>query len=846
MQLSNLPTSRKKFIFTAIFFLIISIGNADKFDDIVEQNRNAINDLSNDIKRALGDEWCSSLETCNSSPCLYNACSGNFASPDTIQCRDGPAPANCARRDGQNDGTEITYEEKCASSDNTDGVQVSDAVPNMRITTDRVRSIPEENAPINITNIDSKRDVCAIASIASKFKPIFQRYDASHLYYVATRNKAFVQYPGLPACRFEKPFVEDPFSSCKNFDPTIRPWYITATSGPRDVVFVIDRSILATRSPLLDVIKGTKGENLYDNFDSRDHLAVVLYDTNSSEVLPTNEPLLRKKGISFSKDMADALDMASSSSSSGSLQVGMKKAFEILQNAEQTGPTGRCSKYIVVMQTKADSCFDNCRSSTNRRCTCVGDIVGFVNEKQGELNDPAAILAVTESREDEEDYQAIGYLESLAGSLACSGNRSGLWHQYDESDFQAKSLPVLGQYSAVAQIENSQTLYSSGLYEDFYGYGQIFTLARPIYGDGTGLAAVVGVDITLESVTIDSDTESARKRVEEFSATSRDCPAVQTNGGCDFQRLRQQYGRECPATPRTPKSCFRFGTELFYKTNERSAFDLSITDCGNSFDSAIAKIDTPDKNERLSGIYDLDGSWIGIRAEIGETFRWSDGSTVNKTLIDEQFEYDASNALVPLQQRVNGPVCITADRRGTTKNWNLVPCSEQHSAICLVLERNGDLCNGIFDLIQLNQDPRNPIKCSKRYKECSEAQNEFEKIANPVCPQTGVDKSDIDRSCCGSTTQPPLPTETPSSSPDPGTSPPPIGLIVGVASGVLGIIILIVVIYYLYKNRRNQTRRTDNPGGNNANQSSNPDNPDSTENGTGGPDPEFPTVFANP
>jgi Mg-chelatase subunit ChlD len=37
-------------------------------------------------------------------------------------------------------------------------------------------------------------------------------------------------------------YPADRQETCYTFDPRVRPWYVAATSGPKDVIIVIDKS----------------------------------------------------------------------------------------------------------------------------------------------------------------------------------------------------------------------------------------------------------------------------------------------------------------------------------------------------------------------------------------------------------------------------------------------------------------------------------------------------------------------------------------------------------------------------------------------------------------------------
>eukprot|EP00803_Ostreobium_quekettii_P004928 evm.model.scf_1114.2 EVM.evm.TU.scf_1114.2 scf_1114:37440-41991(+) len=61
--------------------------------------------------------------------------------------------------------------------------------------------------------------------------------------YVATTSGVHKVYPGLAIERgFPEVDPQRPLDTCRQFDPRVRPWFNAASSGPKDVVIVLDTS----------------------------------------------------------------------------------------------------------------------------------------------------------------------------------------------------------------------------------------------------------------------------------------------------------------------------------------------------------------------------------------------------------------------------------------------------------------------------------------------------------------------------------------------------------------------------------------------------------------------------
>lgn len=813
-------------------FLIVALvslflpdkSGADLFNDVVSANSEALKDLAAKVGTQLREPWCSSLETCNQSPCFYGSCAGIFTDPKKTTCASGLIPQeNCARNKEDEAYQLSSYQDKCSASENPSGLQIGYDSPNIRVHKSYLSSQGIEGTQLNVTNIAAKRDLCALRPIQDEFEKNFE--GVSHFYYVGTRNKVFFKYPSVASCRHEKDANDNPFDQCSSYDPTIRPWYITAASGPRDVVFLVDKTLRkfpnSNLTKQLSEASSTK-TTLFNYFDIRDYMSVVLYGQNSADVLASDDDVLTKvKEQDYlsrvERDFNDALE-----EDSASIKVGIKKAFDVFVKSRAQERTSGCgNNYIIVLQSSRDSCFDSCSSSSGT-CKCVQETIDLVNEQQKRLNKPASILFFSEYQDDgveSEKNMRQGDFERLAGTLACDEN-FGLWQKFNESS--DPSLPAFGQHAALSlRDDESDTTYSSGLYDDFSGYGQMFTLARPIYGQA-GLLGVAGVDIRVSSVTDNNrpDPESyAIQRINDYSSTSRGCPRVVTKDGCDYQRLRQQYGRNCPAIPPKSSDCYKFGDFVYFKSQRRLNFEDSKSLCesrGNTVPvifpsptpgfSQMTVIDSAERNTRLSGIFNSDGSWIGIRARFRGSIEFADGTPVGDTqFIQDQFDFPIEEEIERLQNKFNQDVCIIADRRAVDHNWNFVPCSRSHMAICSISESaSNSMCSNVYDMERLSEGTvSNPLDCGP-YKPCSSEQDEFEKRAKPICVQEGVDLTDRERSCCNS--ESPTVTDPPSSPVgnepvDDGGPGPDLAPIIGGAVGGVVLIIIAVILYIVYRNK---------------------------------------------
>lgn len=74
-------------------------------------------------------------------------------------------------------------------------------------------------------------------------------------------------------------------NKCGEYDPRIRPWYVAASSGPKDVVIVLDISNSMRRNGFFDVAKDAV-QSVLDTMNEFTFVNVVTFNTNVRSVSP--------------------------------------------------------------------------------------------------------------------------------------------------------------------------------------------------------------------------------------------------------------------------------------------------------------------------------------------------------------------------------------------------------------------------------------------------------------------------------------------------------------------------------------------------------------------------------
>lgn len=786
---------KRIFYFFSLLFAVFVISHAQDltFEALIQSRTDAITEFARKVGEGLEiTNWCSSSQVCNET-CAYHACSGSIG--EEAICNPDFFVEACGDRGNKLVETENT----CVNTDYPDGSLLNLKRAVYRTPRDAVTS-EGEGEPIFVTNEDLRRDFCALKTIESDVVQIFAKYNLSIWMYAGTTNKAAMFLPGAPQCREDD---DDQSVEGCHYDPPSRPWYITAASGPRDIVFLFDRTSLTGASILRDAFKVLLG-----TLDSRDRIAVITFSNDDVDQLSTtpNKLQLESATSSLVGNISEALDILNDDDDSPNTTLAFETAFDLLQNADQTGLSSNCSKFIVTMVGQQDLCYDNCDSPLS--CTCTSDIYKYIETRQNALSNSATIVTFTESKETDETK--TNNLEQLARTIVCSENAAGAWRRVRWNDSPETAMQTFIQLAAQFLYEEELKVFASEIYEDNSGLGNMFTLAVPIYAkDVKRLLAVAGLDVTLAEVqelTGLSDVESISK-ITALSFQFRDCPSTQEEAQttCSLQQLRSQAGSQiCPyPLPASRYDCFRFGIDTYYPVTTPKSYDEAQEICANlSSGSSLAVVDTGGKNSFLSGLFSKDGSWIGLRANVGESLKWVSGSAL--TADQSRFYINYSTEVSNIHGGTNNDVCVTADSRGVDENWNLVGCGAPRPFVCQVsISENDTTCVRIFDGQQDTcSDLSLPRRTCSNEKDISDLE-----YAQPFCVQNGSDFTEPQRFCCDGGAAQTI-DNTPDGSnqdTDEGLS---VGAIVGIGMGVVVAVALLICLIRTFAGSNETSRQT--------------------------------------
>lgn len=335
--------------------------------------------------------------------------------------------------------------------------------------------------------------------------------------YTSEKDSAKWSYIGLPSGGFRiYPGVSQ--KECYDYDPRIRPWYVAATSGPKDVILVIDVSGSMYENDRIELTIDAVNA-VIDTLGNADFFNVVLFSRSAmvlegDKLLKVNDE--NKKLIK--DDISSIVDYPPKSINGGTnFESGFQMAFNLFDSSSEA--TSSCKKTILFM--------------TDGQVTYgkKGDaLYNMINNRNQNHN--AIIFTYS---------LGAGASSEVPKAIACANN--GIWSKIpDGGNLQGYMSRYYDYFSRFRQITSDTDVqaYWTFPYEDATGAGEMITGAYPVYDISKKLpilVGVVGIDVLTKDLReIEPDYENFVKFLAQRSSF---CPDNVEIDICDLEYIRQ-------------------------------------------------------------------------------------------------------------------------------------------------------------------------------------------------------------------------------------------------------------------------------------------------------------------
>ncbi|GAB0490383.1 hypothetical protein MMPV_001620 [Pyropia vietnamensis] len=645
---------------------------------------------------------------------------------------------------------------------------------------------------------------------------------AQQITYFATSNGAFRYYPGRPGS------IQESYDKCgATFEARLRPWYSAASSGPKDVVIVVDASE-EMKLPLADggaprwTFAASAVMDVLDTLNPRDFVAVVRSDGGRDGAVTVGG--MGRLMVAVTEERVQELkDAIKQVRPSGALNVAatMRAAFGLLQrSAEASGgragtASAGCSRVVIWITGGKDVCYSRpaCQlGAAAGACTCTQGVLTQVESLQASLSAagggglPRAMVTTL----------TVGDLvdDSLARQMACAS--SGTWARVTSQDLSgrdsASSLDLSGYYRMLSAakwvpgIMEEQVVFSR-LYESAGSMGNMTTATIPLFSRfSKRVIGVAGVDIPIAELLAAAPGATRQDLVEEIATRAPQCERGDLSANilpCDMQQLRGSEAACVPDRPPSTQRCFSLENDLYFAPPEPATWrtwDDANTYCGSlSTGGMLAPITSAPLNQLLAQLASVDGTWVGVRRGAGAS---AAGEWVSPTGSPVRY--------LPWTVEARRHECVAMDRRGLDSSWSARRCEELRPFICVLpgaatTAPVPEWC-GAGGAVPLDAQPanrRNPLtatsECDINVDAPSCPGTTVPINTKPFCPlglQSGNDA--CDNSCCDGC-------QCLASEAAPSKKVAPIA-VVAIVVGILVLVVLVGIGFLVWRRRR-QARR---------------------------------------
>jgi len=358
-----------------------------------------------------------------------------------------------------------------------------------------------------------KEAQCLARLMEGKFKRIarLEYNDPARLGWLSYGDQESAVWFGLPG-------IDWCPSASSPYDPRFRPWYVSAVSGPKDVVIVLDRSnSMSKENRWQQAVDAAKA--VLETLTEFDYTTVVAFNSLASVFDDAAQlvPVTRENLALLNAWLDDLYPLGGTS-----FRAGLSKAFNVI-DASSTSSSS-CNRLVLFLTDGIDG------SGLD------------VSEVESMNTKGSAIF--TYSFGDEAD-------RALPKMIACENE--GIW--YHVPDGASIGDAMSKYYSYYVQALSSQKQVRWTMYEEISTKNELITGCLPAYDRSTNLARLLGV-VCMDLSIIIGVTEFKMKSDYQASMTlmreqASRCFQVSHSEEVLEQLREQSAGRESVCSPST-------------------------------------------------------------------------------------------------------------------------------------------------------------------------------------------------------------------------------------------------------------------------------------------------------
>ena len=302
--------------------------------------------------------------------------------------------------------------------------------------------------------------------------------------------------------------------TCSTYDPRIRSWYVAATTGPKDVIVIIDSSGSMSNANRMALAREAAA-SVVDTLTILDRFNVIEFNSAS-------RTLAGRSGLARATDenkQAAIKEIQNLEASGGTyMEEAFTHAFQLLEQSITSEATTGCHKVILFLTDGVPS---------------DGKDGNELVEHVKTLNENFEAVVFTYSL-------GSGAAQSLPKNIACA--TGGIWTSVEDGETSLRTQ-MSYYYDYIASLRDTETnVVWVEPYIDAFGSGRLTTAALAVYDDQSDpptLLGVLGMDITVKEM--EQLEPNHEKFLDKFiTRSSPRCPTLKSLSTCAMERLRKK------------------------------------------------------------------------------------------------------------------------------------------------------------------------------------------------------------------------------------------------------------------------------------------------------------------
>ena len=366
--------------------------------------------------------------------------------------------------------------------------------------------------PSTLSNAEVATETCWTRNMDAPFKQqLAGSLESTTLrwQYIGTPNGFYRIYPGS---------AQD---SCNSYDPRVRPWYVAATSGPKNVILVIDVSGSMNIFSRLFIAKEA-AKTVANTLTNFDYVGLVTFSSDARVVPISGSNLLVPATNDNLRLITNAIDTLSASGQTN-FQAAFNTAFDMLERSRSAESFVNCHSAILFLTDGEPTVgIEDGASLTN--------LVTSLNQ-----GDKATVFTFA---------LGSGASQTIPKSIACA-NKGIFIAVPDGGDLRSAMSQYYDYYSTLRQsVDNLSPIWVEP-YVDFFGLGDVTTVSRALYDNSTNpprLYGVIAVDILIRDLR-NADPDNWQQTIT-FLSRQVQCPTLRDVSECQLDAIRVSRGNE--------------------------------------------------------------------------------------------------------------------------------------------------------------------------------------------------------------------------------------------------------------------------------------------------------------